>query len=418
MRPQAIPNRRRLAARQIPTKHSRARLKTRDPSDQRGRPVLSSIAQKFCRDVNKQGPGLRRDVNKQDFDRRQRTPPLTPPRMKATSLVSRSAIGRPIPAFLSDSDNEFEYRRKPKRFRPGLDDPEEFYNRKRSRVGLDDQPKPRKVRIVRKASKQSGISIPKRGAYDAPGSRKKRKKRKEKLKKRLKQKPSSLLSGDLRSRIQRKIIAPRKLSKQARWMQKRRADTGKPEWLRWDHPPPEYRIKLTPQPQQSTEGSEKGGEDQKGPAPKEEELWVMDAWTTGINARETARKRIVGALTKHETDLKVNYVRIAIEVETALFEGLSGKAYTDQLRDVTFNLGSKRNPEFRQRILSEEINPRSIVGMKATDMASSALRKKRELSKILANEERNSEHIMNKSLRGISELKAVLGEDAANDKAD
>jgi len=421
--------------------------------------MLSGIAQKFYRDVNKQGidydrrqrsppsTPLRRKSTSMigrsgngrpsqgiDYDRRQRTPPSTPPRRKSTSMIGRSVMGRPSPGF-SDEDDEFESRRKPKRFRAGLDDPDEFYSRKRVRVGLDEQPKTKSVRIIRKGSKEASMSIPrrgpfdppgsltKRGAFDPPGSRKKQlRKQGNTPKKRLKQKSSSLSSfrGGLNSRIQKKVsgLAPKKLSKKARWMQKRRADTGKPEWLRWDHPPPEYRLKLALRPQLNSVDQDKGGESEKRTAPKEEELWVLEAWTTGVNARETARKRIVTALTKHETDLKVNYVRIAIEVETALFEGLAGKEYTDQLRDVTFNLGSKKNGDFRNRILLEEIDPRSVVKMKAADMASSALRKKRELSRKKAVEERNSEHIMNKALRGESELKAVLGEDAANDKAD
>jgi len=410
MRPQAIPRRR--SAFQIPTKQPRVRPKMRDPSVKRGRPMLSGIAQKFYR-----------DVNKQDYDRQHRTPPSTPTRRKSASMIGRSGMGSISQGF-SDEDDEFESRRKPKRFRAGLDDPDEFYSRKRVRVGLDEQPKPKSVRVIRKGSKEASMTIPRRGAFEPLESRKKKlMKQVNKPKKRLKQKSSSLSSfsgsrfeGNLNSRIQRKVLPPKKLSKKERWMQKRRVDTGKPEWLRWDHPPPEFRLKLLPRPQPSPEDQDTGGEGEKR-SPKEE-LWVLEAWTTGVNVRETARKRIVTALTKHETDLKVNYVRIAIEVETALFEGLTGKEYTDQLRDVTFNLGSKRNADFRNRILLEEIDPRSVVKMKAADMASSALRKKRELSRKKAREERNSEHIMNKALRGESELKAVLGEDAANDKAD
>jgi len=275
---------------------------------------------------------------------------------------------------------------------------------KRRRLGLDGSPSSRRARSVTPSrlvpkqqgrpnlvSRGSGISVRKRDKKNQRSSLRERP-------------PNHMMVSRNYSLTPRRGVSSVK-SKKSRWSRKRRAVTGKPEYERWDPPPPVERLKVPP-PQK----------DGKTAPSHKEAPWVLEAWTTGVASRETARKRLVNTLTKLGTQLKVNYVRIAIEVETALFEGLSGKDYTNQLRDVTFNLGSKKNDEFRTRVLLEKIDPKNVVTMKAHEMASSALQKKREQNMKKAAAERNSDHIKNKTFKGESEFKAILGEDAAQEK--
>lgn len=210
-----------------------------------------------------------------------------------------------------------------------------------------------------------------------------------------------------------------KLTKRNLWTRKRKAMTGDPEWLRWDHPPPELQFMVPSRSKPNTIVSGRKLNTCKVSHAWNRMIWSLEAWTTGVNIRETARKRLIGALAQLGTDLKVNFVRIAIELESALFETFSGngKHYTEQLREIMFNLGSKKNLDFRTRILKEEIEPRSVARMKASDMASCELIKVREKIHRLAVAEKNSEHLRSKFL-GKSQLKAIWGDDVATTKID
>jgi len=210
-----------------------------------------------------------------------------------------------------------------------------------------------------------------------------------------------------------------KLTKQSLWTRKRKAMTGEPEWLRWDHPPPELQFMVLSWSNSKTIVSGKKSKTCEVSQASNRKIWSLEAWTTGVNVRETARKRLVNALVQLGKELKVNFIRIAIELESALFETFSGygKQYTEQLREVVFNLGSKRNLDFRTSILKEEIAPRSVAKMKTSDMASCELKKVREKIHRLAVAEKNSEHLKSKFL-GKSQLKAVWGDDVANTKID
>jgi len=221
----------------------------------------------------------------------------------------------------------------------------------------------------------------------------------------------------------RSRLTPRKsktkLTRRNLWTRKRKAMTGEPEWLRWDHPPPELQFIVPSRSKPSTILTGRKLKTYKVCPASNRKIWSLEAWTTGVSIRETARKRLVNALFQLGTELKANFVRIAIELESALFETFPGncKLYTERLREVIFNLGCKKNADFRARVLREEISPKSVAKMKASDMASCALRKVREKIHRLAVAEKNSDHLKSKFL-GKSQLKAVWGDDVTTTKID
>jgi len=226
------------------------------------------------------------------------------------------------------------------------------------------------------------------------------------------------LKNSIRNRLTPSKLK-KKITKRNLWTRKRKVMTGEPEWLRWDHPPPELQFMVPSWSKPKKIVSGKKSKTYEVSQAWNRKIWSLEAWTTGVDIRETARKRLATALVQLGKELKVNFVRIAIELESALFETFSGngKQYTEQLREVIFNLGSKRNLDFRTRILKEKIAARSVARMKASDMASCQLKKVREKIHRLAVAEKNSEHLKSKFL-GKSQLKAIWGDDVATTKID
>merc|ERR1719461_242304 len=78
----------------------------------------------------------------------------------------------------------------------------------------------------------------------------------------------------------------------------------------------------------------------------------------------------------------VDFCRLAIEIETALWEELDGqggtKKYLGQMREVHFNLKDKKNKEFRESVLLREFSAKDLTTITAEQMASSHIKNQRQ----------------------------------------
>jgi len=113
----------------------------------------------------------------------------------------------------------------------------------------------------------------------------------------------------------------------------------------------------------------------------DEELWDLNDHLTGSKIRDRIRARLSATLKERGTELGVNYVRLAVQIEEALWTDLEeagSKKYTNQLREINFNLKDKKNPDFRSRVLMGKILPKELVTITSEQMASSAQKKARE----------------------------------------
>jgi len=127
----------------------------------------------------------------------------------------------------------------------------------------------------------------------------------------------------------------------------------------------------------------------KNPAPKPPkkrtaegiEVWDIESQLTMQKIRNVVRKKLSLAL-EHEP-ATCNYVKIAVDIENKLWfeHGQDKKRYSQQYRDICFNLRDKKNTDFKNRVLSLEIEPREIVYLCPEDMASKSQTKARDDAK-------------------------------------
>lgn len=113
----------------------------------------------------------------------------------------------------------------------------------------------------------------------------------------------------------------------------------------------------------------------------DEELWDLNDYLTGSKIRDRVRTRLSATLQERGSDLGVNYVRLAVQIEEELWNGLEeadSKKYRSQLREINFNLKDKKNPDFRTRVLMGKILPEELVTITSEQMASTAQKKARE----------------------------------------
>lgn len=113
----------------------------------------------------------------------------------------------------------------------------------------------------------------------------------------------------------------------------------------------------------------------------DDELWDLNDHRTGSKIRDRIRERLSATLQERGSELGVNYVRLAVQIEDTLWTNLEeagSKKYTNQLREINFNLKDKKNPDFRSRVLMGKILPEELVTITSEQMASSAQKKARE----------------------------------------
>jgi len=113
----------------------------------------------------------------------------------------------------------------------------------------------------------------------------------------------------------------------------------------------------------------------------DEELWDLNDHLTGSKIRDRIRERLSATLQERGRELGANYVRLAVQIEEALWNGYEeagNKKYTNQLREINFNLKDKKNPDFRTRVLMGQILPEQLVTITSEQMASTAQKKARE----------------------------------------
>lgn len=111
------------------------------------------------------------------------------------------------------------------------------------------------------------------------------------------------------------------------------------------------------------------------------EVWDIEEQQTMMKIRNVVRKKLALAL-EHEP-VTVNYVKTAVDIENKLWfeHGQDKKRYSQQYRDICFNLRDKKNMDFKTRVLNGEIEPKEIVYLRPEDMASKSQSKAREESK-------------------------------------
>jgi len=99
---------------------------------------------------------------------------------------------------------------------------------------------------------------------------------------------------------------------------------------------------------------------------------------TMTKSRNVVRRKVSQALT--HSPVKYDYVAIAVEIETKLWfhHGQNLKRYSQQYRDICFNLRDKKNPDFKSRVLDGQVSSDEIVHMEAVQMASKAQAKARK----------------------------------------
>jgi len=108
------------------------------------------------------------------------------------------------------------------------------------------------------------------------------------------------------------------------------------------------------------------------------EVWDVEKHLTSEKVRNVVRKKLSAAL-KHEP-VTCNYVKISVAIEKTLWaeHGQDRKRYSEQYRDLCFNLKDKKNPDFKSRVLSGELEPKEIAYLRAEDMASKSQAKARD----------------------------------------
>lgn len=89
--------------------------------------------------------------------------------------------------------------------------------------------------------------------------------------------------------------------------------------------------------------------------------------------REKLREALVGAVDEDEDDLLRPPESLALEIEAALFSHFGlGKEYLGHSRSIVFNVRDRKNPSFRQKLLSGRFRPQDLPCMTPEDMASEA----------------------------------------------
>jgi len=111
------------------------------------------------------------------------------------------------------------------------------------------------------------------------------------------------------------------------------------------------------------------------------EVWDIESQLTMQKIRNVVRKKL--ALALEHSPATCNYVKIAVDIENKLWfeHGQDKKRYSQQYRDICFNLRDKKNTDFKTRVLNGEIEPKEIVYLRAEDMASKSQTKARDDAK-------------------------------------
>lgn len=114
---------------------------------------------------------------------------------------------------------------------------------------------------------------------------------------------------------------------------------------------------------------------------------------TGVPQRNQLRRKLVIALREHVEKLhslsekkgkvpdadKRWAAECAIRLEEALHAAFrQGKSYSERARSLLFNLSDPRNPDLKQRILSQELSARDVVMADSSKLASKELIQERE----------------------------------------
>eukprot|EP00871_Galdieria_phlegrea_P004962 jgi/Galph1/5467/GphlegSOOS_G4185.1 len=116
-------------------------------------------------------------------------------------------------------------------------------------------------------------------------------------------------------------------------------------------------------------------------SPKKVSSSVYDKATSSLRERAKVVLNEVLRENVQETNVPVEeagLLKIATEIEKALFERYFKEEYLAQLRSITFNLRGRRNLELKKALVLSEISPSKVAEMTTAELASQSLRTERK----------------------------------------